>query len=236
MTFVQIIDCKTTRYDDMNRLMDAWTEATQGRRTATHALIGKDRSADNHFVEIVEFPSYEAAMRNSKLPETDKIFQEMVALCDEMPTFTDLDVVRDEQLNKDAARRLFEQILGTDNKAAFDELVAADYRDHDIANKRVQTSSADGFRQEALGYRRAFPDFRFTIEDQVAEGDRVTTRWTLNGTNTGEMRGMPPTGKPVEVTGTTAFRFEDGKIKEGWWHWDFLGMLSQLGVIDLPAS
>jgi steroid delta-isomerase-like uncharacterized protein len=234
MTFVQLIDCKTSRYDDMNRLMDSWIESTQGRRTATHSLIAKDRSTDGHYVEIVEFPSYEEAMRNSKLPETDRIFQEMVALCDEMPTFTDLDVVRDVQLNKDACRRLFEQILGTDNAAAFNELVAADYRDHDVANPGKQTQGADGFREEAMGYRRAFPDFAFTLEDQIAEGDRVTTRWTIRGTNTGELRGMPPTGKAIEVVGTTTFRFEDGRIKEGWWIWDFLGMLRQLGVVDLP--
>lgn len=234
MTFVQLIDCKTTRYDDMNRLMDSWAEATQGKRTATHAMIGKDRSADNHYVEIVEFPSYEDAMRNSKLPETDKIFQEMVALCDEMPTFTDLDVVRDAQLNKDACRRLFEQIIGTDNAAAFNELVADDYRDHDVANKE-DTRGAEAFRQETLGYRRGFPDFRFTIEEQIAEGDRVVTRWTWRGTNTGEMRGMPPTGKRVEMAGTTTFRFDNGKIKEGFWHWDFAGFLEQLGVIELPS-
>ncbi|MFE2425550.1 ester cyclase [Streptomyces sp. NPDC059373] len=234
MTFVQIIDCKTSRYDDMNRLMDTWVEATQGKRTATHSLIGRDRTTDNHYVEIVEFPSYEEAMRNSKLPETDRIFQEMVALCDEMPTFTDLDVVRDEQLNKNAARRLFEDIIGTENAGAFHELVASGYIDHDVANEQ-DTRGADAFLEETLGYRRAFPDFAFTVEDQVAEGDRVATRWTWRGTNTGEMRGMPPTGKTVEMVGTTTFRFEDGKIKEGWWHWDFLGMLRQLGVVSLPS-
>lgn len=234
MTFVQIIDCRTSRYDDMNRLMDSWAEATQGRRTATHTMIGKDRSADDHYVEIVEFPSYEEAMRNSRLPETDRIFQEMVALCDEMPTFTDLDVVRDEQLNKDSVRRLLEDLVGTDHTAAFNEVVAAGYVDHDIADER-ETPGADAFREKTLGYRRAFPDFRFTIEDQVAEGDQVSTRWSWRGTNTGEMRGMPPTGRTVEMTGTTTFRFEDGRIMEGWWHWDFLGMLRRLGVVEMPS-
>ena len=98
MTFVQLIDCRTSRFDEMNRLMDTWVEKTKGKRTATHSVIGKDRADASHFVEIVEFPSYEDAMRNSKLPETDTIFQEMVALCDGMPTFTDLDVVRDDKL------------------------------------------------------------------------------------------------------------------------------------------
>ena len=98
MTFVQLIECRTDRFDEVNRLMDAWVEQTRGKRTATHAVVGRDRSDASHIVEIVEFPSYEEAMRNSKLPETDRIFREMVALCAEEPTFTDLDVVREERL------------------------------------------------------------------------------------------------------------------------------------------
>ncbi|GAA3009459.1 hypothetical protein GCM10010519_45780 [Streptomyces lactacystinicus] len=99
MTFVQIIDCRTDRLDDLNRLLDTWVEATRGRRTASHAVIGTDRSDTAHVVQIVEFPSYAAAMENSALPETDRIFREMVALCDAPPTFTDLDVVRDAQFD-----------------------------------------------------------------------------------------------------------------------------------------
>jgi hypothetical protein len=98
MTFVQLIDGRTSRFDEMNQLMDTWVEKTNGKRTATRGVVGKDRSDANHFVEIVEFPSYEEAMKNSKMPETEQIFQEMVALCDGMPTFTDLDVVRDDKL------------------------------------------------------------------------------------------------------------------------------------------
>ncbi len=109
MTFVQLIECRTSRLDEMNRLIDDWVEQTRGRRTATHAVVGTDRSDASHIVEVVEFGSYEDAMRNSNLPETDRIFQGMVALCDEMPTFTDLDVVRDEALSVDTVRRFFER-------------------------------------------------------------------------------------------------------------------------------
>ncbi|MGH3325280.1 MAG: ester cyclase, partial [Streptomyces sp.] len=70
MTFVQLIDCKTSRYDDVNRLLDTWSDATKGKRTATHAVVGRDRSQAGHLVEIIEFPSYEEAMKNSALPET----------------------------------------------------------------------------------------------------------------------------------------------------------------------
>lgn len=235
MTFVQLIDCKTSRYDELNRLMDTWADATQGKRTATHAVVGRDRSEADHLVEIVEFPSYEEAMKNSALPETTRIFEELVALCDEAPSFTDLDVVRDEQLNKAAARRCFEELIGRDDPEGFNEVFAAGYQHHDVANKEADIHGPDGVREEALGYRKAFPDFEFTIEDQVAEGDCVVTRWSWTGTNTGEMRGMPPSGNKVEMVGTTTFRFEDGKIKEGWWHWDVLAMLSRIGAVVMPA-
>lgn len=235
MTFVQLIDCRTSRYEDMNRLMDTWVEATQGRRTATHSVIGKDRSQAGHYVEIVEFPSYDEAMRNSGLPETTRIFEEMVALCDEMPVFTDLDVVRDEQLNKAAVRRFFLEFCGREDPAPFHELFAADYRDHDVFNE-TDSLGPDALQEETLGYRRGFPDFRFTVEDQIAEGDRVMTRWTWRGTNTGEMRGMPATGRSVTMSGTTTFAFSEGKITEGWWVWDTLGLMRQLGFVQLPGS
>lgn len=95
MAFVQIIDCRTDRVDELNGLLDRWAEQTEGRRTVDHAMLATDRSDPRHVVEIVEFASYEDAMRNSRLPETDRIFREMVALCDGPPAFTDLDVVRD---------------------------------------------------------------------------------------------------------------------------------------------
>jgi steroid delta-isomerase-like uncharacterized protein len=234
MTFVQLIDCKTEKYDDMNRLMDRWIDATQGKRTATHSLIGKDRTAVGHYVEIVEFPSYDEALKNSRLPETNQIFEEMAALCDETPTFTDLDVVRDEQLNKAAVRHFLLDLCGRDDPAPFHELFAADYYDHDIANA-TDGLGPDALQAETLEYRKAFPDFRFTIEDQIAEGDRVVTRWTWRGTHTGGMRGTPPTGRKVETTGTTTFAFAKGRITEGWWHWDYAGMFRQLGAIDPPA-
>jgi len=228
MTFVQIIDCKTDKVDDLNRLMDTWVEQTRGKRTATHSVVAADRADSNHIVEIVEFPSYEEAMKNSHLPETDRIFREMVALCDEPPTFTDLDVIRDEQLNKSAARRLFEEI-GKGNLDVIDELVALDYHDHDQANE-VDTMGAAGMKQEAGGYLAGF-DFTFTIESQLADGDEVATRWSWSGIHTGEFMGLPATSKRVEMTGTTTFRFRDGKIQEGWWNWDNLGMMRQLGLL-----
>ncbi|PKT69365.1 ester cyclase [Streptomyces populi] len=231
MTFVQLIDCKTSRFDEMNQLMDTWVEKTQGRRTATHSVIGKDRSDANHFVEIVEFPSYEEAMKNSNMPETEKIFQEMVALCDEMPTFTDLEVVRDDQLNAENVRRLFAAMGAPGELAPLDGLMAESYHDHDPANEQ-DTIGRDAIRREMEMWRGGF-DFTFTIDDQITEGDRVCTRWTWNGTHTGDFRGIPASGKQISMTGTTIFRCgEDGKIVEGWWEYDRLGLMADLGALD----
>ncbi|WP_137993897.1 ester cyclase [Streptomyces vilmorinianum] len=231
MTFVQIIDCKTSRVDDLNRLMDKWVEQTKGKRTATHSIVGKDRSDASHVVEIVEFPSYDVAMRNSQLPETDRIFREMVALCDEMPTFTDLDVVRDEQMYKANARRFFELLASEGELPPLDEVVAESYHDHDPTNAQ-DTIGMDALRREVEMWRGGF-DYDFAVEDQIAEGDRICTRWTWNATHTGDFMGIQPTGKKVAQSGMTIQRFrEDGKIVEAWWNYDLLGLMQQLGAIE----
>ncbi|MET8680840.1 ester cyclase [Streptomyces sp. NPDC004647] len=232
MTFVQIIDCKTSKIDDMNRLMDTWVEQTKGKRTATHSIVARDRSDSSHLVEIVEFPSYEEAMKNSNLPETDRIFQEMVALCDEMPAFTDLDVVRDEQLNKEIARRFFDEVASGGNLDLIDELYVDDYRDHDVSKEEETTVGSDVLRQDVTGWRQAFA-FDFTLDSQVAEGDEVLTRWTWRGTHRGDFMGIPATGKECTMTGMTAFRIRDGKILEGWWNYDLLRLLRQLDAVRM---
>ncbi|MET8786342.1 MULTISPECIES: ester cyclase [unclassified Streptomyces] len=232
MTFVQLIDCRTSRFDEMNRLVDTWLEQTGGRRSATHSLIGKDRSDASHFIEIVEFPSYEEAMRTSNLPETDQIFHDMIALCDEMPVFTDLVVVRDEQLYVANVRRYFDVVAARGELPPLDGLLAENYHDHDPANEQ-DTIGMDAMRREIREWRAGF-DFAFTVEDQIAEGDKVCTRWSWKGRHTGEFLGIPPTGREVTMTGTTVFRCgADGKIVEGWWQYDRLGLMAQLGELDV---
>ncbi|MFF3845188.1 ester cyclase [Streptomyces sp. NPDC002328] len=227
MTFVQLIDCRTSRFDEMNRLLDTWVEQTKGKRTATHALLGKDRSDASHFIEIVEFPSYEEAMRNSNLPETDRIFRDMVALCDEMPTFTDLDVIRDEQLNRVMAREFFEGLGRGDIDRLF-ERISDDYVDHDPANAR--DTGVRAAREEVAGWRRSFA-FSMRVDDQLSEEDRVCTRWTFAGRHHGDFLGIPATGQNVTMTGMTWHRFHDGMICESWWQYDRAGLLEQLGAL-----
>ena len=81
-----------------------------------------------------------------------------------------------------------------------------------------------------------FRDWNISIEDQIAEGDRVASRWAASATHTGPVMGMPPTGKTVQVTGVNVARFADGKIVESWFNFDMLTLLQQLGAIPTPEQ
>ena len=98
MTFIQVMEYKTTHPEEVNALMDEWIAATEGKRTATHDVHTQDRDNPGRYVDIVEFPSYELAMRNSNLPETQRIAERMRDLCDADVRFLNLDVLRDETL------------------------------------------------------------------------------------------------------------------------------------------
>jgi steroid delta-isomerase-like uncharacterized protein len=148
-----------------------------------------------------------------------------------MPTFTDLDVVRDEQLNADTSRRFFETLAAPGELAPLDDMVAENYHDHDPANEQ-DTIGMDAMRREVEMWRGGF-DFAFTIDDQIAQGDRVCTRWTWNGTHKGDFMGIPASGKKVSMTGTCIQRFTaDEKITEAWWEYDRLGLMAQLGALE----
>ncbi|HEV2712678.1 MAG TPA: ester cyclase [Gaiellaceae bacterium] len=88
-----------------------------------------------------------------------------------------------------------------------------------------------GFREFATTYLSAFPDGTLTVDDQIAEGNMFATRWTGRGTHTGELMGVPATGRQVTISGITYGRIVDGKAWEAWSIWDTLSLLQQLGVI-----
>src|SRR5579872_6063731 len=98
MRFVQLIEFKTDRIDEFNAAVDAWLQATEGRRAATRALQTRDRDRAGVYVQIVEFPSYERAMENSNLPETSAFAERLAALCDGPAVFRNLDVIREEDM------------------------------------------------------------------------------------------------------------------------------------------
>jgi steroid delta-isomerase-like uncharacterized protein len=131
--------------------------------------------------------------------------------------------------NKAAARRFFE-IWEAGDLDALDEVVAPDSVDHDPYNPYGQ-EGLEGAKKTIAMYREAFPDTQFEIEDQIAAGDKVVTRWTATGTHEGELMGAQPTGKKATITGITIDRIQDGKIAEGWTNWDILKLMQTVGAV-----
>ena len=98
MSFIQVIEFKTSKVDQIESLVDEWRTKTEGRTTARRATLTKDREGKDTYVQIVEFPSYEDAMANSEMPETAAFAKRMSDLCDAPPAFRNLDVVRVEEM------------------------------------------------------------------------------------------------------------------------------------------
>jgi steroid delta-isomerase-like uncharacterized protein len=128
--------------------------------------------------------------------------------------------------NKALAHRSWE--LTNENPDLFDEVYAPDVVWHN-PDQEVQ-GIEEGKRFIAM-FQTAFPGMRGTVEDVIAEGDRVVTRWTMRGTHQGETEEFgPPTGRQVEGQGITIQRIEGGKIVEEWNSWDNLSLMQQLGL------
>jgi len=139
--------------------------------------------------------------------------------------------------NKAVARRAydaFNQGLRTGNLAALDEVIAANMVDHNPAPG--QGPGLEGAKQVFTQFFAAFPDLQFTVEDMIAEGDKVASRITARGTHKGDFQGIPATGKQVMQTGIDILRIAGGKIVERWGEFDNLGLLQQLGVVPPPPG
>lgn len=135
--------------------------------------------------------------------------------------------------NKATVRKFIKQVFEGGNLDLIEDLFAPDYVLHDpVLPEKVR--GLEGIERYVSMYRAAYPDTSFTIEDQLAEGDEVVTRWTGRGAHRGELMGIPPTGKGVAVTGIEVDRISDGKMRESWVNYDALGMMQQLGVATQP--
>lgn len=128
---------------------------------------------------------------------------------------------------KDLARRFFEEVWNNGDEAAIDRYI----HEHARGNDADFGAGREAFRTQWRQWQSAFPDLHFAVEDVIAEGDRVLTRWTLTGTQQGEFMGIAPTGKQIRVTGMSLDIIEDGMIVEGFDGWDALGLRQQLGMI-----
>jgi steroid delta-isomerase-like uncharacterized protein len=136
--------------------------------------------------------------------------------------------------NKTIVGRAWEEFFIRGNLDKAEEFFAPDYVNHDPAASEDRRGPEE-LRQFLSMYRNAFPDMRFTIEDVIAEGDEVVVRWTLRGTQQGELMGISPTNNQVTVTGSSIERVSGDKIVETWDNYDALGLMQQLGVIPEPG-
>jgi steroid delta-isomerase-like uncharacterized protein len=136
--------------------------------------------------------------------------------------------------NKEKVRRFMEEAFGQGKTEVVDEVVDTDFVCWDPNSETGEIRGLDTIKGEVGYFQSAFPDFRWTVEDQVAEGDKVTTRYTLSGTHQGEFFGVPASGRRVEISGINVDRFEGGKLVEEWASYDLLGGLSQIGAIPEP--
>jgi steroid delta-isomerase-like uncharacterized protein len=139
--------------------------------------------------------------------------------------------------NKALIRREIEEVFSAQGDLdVADEIFAPEYVSHDPISPEEVRGGPEGAKEFAMMYRNAFPDVQLSIEDQIAEGDKVVTRWIGSGTHLGELMGIAPTGNQVRVAGMTISRIEEGKIAEEWEIYDALGMMQQLGAIPSPEE
>jgi steroid delta-isomerase-like uncharacterized protein len=137
--------------------------------------------------------------------------------------------------NKVLVRRFVEEIFNQGNMSAADELVAPDFVDHEELPPGIP-NDREGVKQLTAMMRSAIPDFKATIEDIIAEGDKVVMRMTWSGTQKGEFMGIAPTGKRISVGVIDIIRITDGKFAEHWGLMDNMGMMQQLGAIPAPGE
>jgi steroid delta-isomerase-like uncharacterized protein len=134
--------------------------------------------------------------------------------------------------NKSAVRRFLGEAFDKGNLAAVDELIAEDFVDHNPPPK--VRADKTGLKQTVTLFRSAFPDLRLTVEDMIAEGDKVAVRIVSRGTHKGELMGIAPTGRSIAVNEEHILRLANGKIAEHWGVEDNLSMMQQLGVVHAP--
>jgi steroid delta-isomerase-like uncharacterized protein len=142
--------------------------------------------------------------------------------------------VSQAEANKAIVRRYIEEGWNKGNLGVVDELFTPDYVNHDAFPG--QNPGPAGLKQLIAMFRAAADDIHMQIDDQIAEGDKVVTRWTAGGTLQGPLMGVEPRGQQIEVAAIVIARIADGRIVEWWGQRDDLGMMQQLGVIPVSAQ
>jgi predicted ester cyclase len=130
--------------------------------------------------------------------------------------------------NKALYRRFIQEVFNEGHLEVVDELLSASYVDHDTPPGMPR--GAEGLKRIVSMFRSAFPDLKITIEDLIAEGDKICARTTMRGTHLGALFGIAPTGKTVAVSGLIMDRFAGGRLAESWVRNDVMGLMNQLGA------
>jgi predicted ester cyclase len=136
--------------------------------------------------------------------------------------------------NKALVRRFYEEVINKKKTAAIDEFIDLNQVDH--AAPPGIPGGIEGAKQTITMYLTAFPDLHFTVEEMIADQDKVVARITARGTHQGRFMSIPPTGKQVTVTAIEIIRTAGGKFVEHWLEMDTLGLLQQLGAVPAPGQ
>jgi len=131
--------------------------------------------------------------------------------------------------------RRFWDVWEQGNIDLLDELLSPDYINHNLAAPDLPTGP-EGVKAVVSMFRSAMPDLKVVVEDMIADGDKVATRYALEGTHEGQLFGVPPTGKRLSIKSITVERVADSKIREHWRVTDELGMMRQLNVFGAPGE
>jgi predicted ester cyclase len=134
--------------------------------------------------------------------------------------------------NKAVVRRFFEELLSTDDLTVADEILSPGFRFYFAGGP--DPMDLERYKEFLVARRAAFPDRRFVVEDMIAEGDKVSVRFTMHGTHKGEFRGLAPSDTEVKMTGIDMIHLAEGKMVEDRVEVDQLGMMQQLGVMASP--
>ena len=127
--------------------------------------------------------------------------------------------------------RFLDEVWNQGNLDACDEIFDRNFLGH---LPIMEVHGPEEFKNLVRIYRDAYPDVHLTVEDVFSVGDRVAVRWTARGTHLGEMMGIPPSNRKIEVMGISIFRIKDGKVAEDWEGFDTLGMMQQIGAFPAP--
>ncbi len=138
------------------------------------------------------------------------------------------------EANKMLVRRWFKEVWNEGREDTIDELFAAHGVGYGLGDTDVALRGPAEFKPFVRNLRGALPDMRITIDDMLAEGDKVTVRITIEGTHKGGSLGFAPSGRRVRIAGLVIVRIANGQLVEGWNSWDQLGLLRQIGA--LPAQ